>query len=127
MKTTVENEAAQARARKNDDGNWLLPPVNVYELQEAYVIEAEMPGVARDGLEVTLEDHTLTLAGRRGLNAPPGAALHVESKPAGFRRVFEVDPAIDAGKISARLEQGLLTVHLPKAERLQPRRITVND
>ena len=86
-----------------------------------------MPGVNRAGLEVTLEGNTLTLTGHRDQTPPQAAALYVESKPASFRRVFEVDPTIEAGKISAHLEQGLLKVHLPKAERVKPRRIAVTD
>ena len=51
----------------------------------------------------------------------------MESKPASFRRVFEVEPVSDAAKISAHLEHGLLKVHLPKAERVKPRRIPIGD
>ena len=53
--------------------------------------------------------------------------IYRESKPVGFRRVFELDPAIDTGKISAKIENGLLTLSLPKAEAVKPRRITVSD
>jgi HSP20 family protein len=127
MKTLIEKEAGHAKARKMDEADWLLPAVNVFELKDSFVIEAEMPGVGREGLDITLEGHTLALAGRRELHSPGGAPLYVESKPAGFRRVFEVDPTLDTGKIEAHLEQGLLTVRLPKAERAKPRRILVTE
>ncbi len=125
MKNIVETQAHRNKPQAVAEENWLLPAVNVLELRDAYLIEADMPGVSREGLEVTLEEHTLTLTGRRDAARLPGNPVYVESKPAGFRRVFEIDPTVDGGKISARLEQGLLTVHLPKAERLQPRKIAV--
>jgi len=127
MKNVLENRNHRRDAEPVEEQNWILPAVNVMESPNAYVIEADMPGVTRQGLEVTLEEHTLTLTGRRESGRPAGNALYMESKPAGFRRSFEIEPTIDGGKISARLEQGLLTVHLPKAERLQPRKIAVTD
>lgn len=55
-----------------------------------------------------------------------GQAVFRESSPADFRRVFELDPAIDTAKTSARMEQGVLTLTLPKSERVKPRKITVD-
>ena len=127
MKTTIETQASHPVAQQADDSNSLLPAVNVYELRNAFVIEADMPGVNREGLEVTMDGHTLTLVGRRNLVPPPGTRVFGEMKPAGFRRIFEVDPTIDAAKITARLDQGLLTVTLPKAAAVQPRHIVVTD
>jgi len=127
MKNATTTPMSQLTARTNEETCWLLPAVNVLELKDTFVIEAEMPGVDRAGLEITLEGHTLTLTGRRQTTPPPGEALYVESRPAGFRRVFELDPTINTSKTSARLEQGLLTVHLPKAEEVQPRRIQIAE
>ena len=83
-----------------------------------------MPGVAKEGLEISLEGNELTIAGRRQ-SGPVAGPLYRESQAADFRRAFELDPTIDAGKISARIEQGILTVTLPKAEQVKPRRIPV--
>ena len=127
MKTTIETQASQPTVRTEAENNSLLPAVNVYEMRNAFVIEADMPGVSKDGLEVTMDGHTLTLVGRRNVTPPAGTRVFAESKPAGFRRVFEVDPTIDTGKITARMDQGLLTVTLPKAAAVQPRHITVTD
>jgi HSP20 family protein len=126
MNTTLTKETRQPAAQHAPEPNWLLPAVNVIETHDKYVIEAEMPGVSREGLEITLEGNTLTLTGHRPNGRLPGAALYLESKPAGFRRVFELDPTISTGKTSAHLEQGLLTVQLPKAERAHPRKIAVS-
>jgi HSP20 family protein len=52
--------------------------------------------------------------------------LYRESNPADYRRVFQLDPSIETGRISAQIEQGILTLNLPKAEKVKPRRITVS-
>ncbi len=107
-----------------EDHPYVSPPVNIVESKDGYVLEAEMPGVAKDGLEISLEDNVLTLTGRRRAE-PVASLLYRESPTADFRRAFELDPSIDAGKISARIEQGILTLTLPKAEKVKPRRINV--
>ena len=104
--------------------DFITPEVNIVETKEGYVLEAEMPGVTKDGLDISLEDNVLTLVGRRS-PGPVGTSLYRESQTADFRRVFELDPSIDAGKINARIEQGILTLTLPKAEKVKPRKITV--
>jgi len=104
---------------------YMSPEVNIYETENGYTLEAEMPGVTRDRLEVTLENNALTLVGHRTEERPPGTVLYRESRPADFRRVFELDPAIDSAKIRAQMQQGLLILELPKTEAVKPRRIAV--
>jgi HSP20 family protein len=86
-----------------------------------------MPGVNKAGLEITLEGNEITLIGRRTAEPVNGELLFRERSAADYRRVFELDPAIDTGKISAKLEQGLLTLTLPKSEQVKPRKITASD
>jgi HSP20 family protein len=85
-----------------------------------------MPGVKKDGLEISVENNELTIIGRRSLPAVEGTLIHRESRPGNLRRVFELDPSIDAPKISAKIVQGLVTLTLPKAEHVKPRKITVS-
>lgn len=103
----------------------LTPLANVLETKDAYVLEAEMPGVTKDGLEVTVENGELTIIGHRVGMAAQGRAMYRESRGLDYRRVFEIDPAIDTAHISAKLEQGLLTLTLPKGESVKPRKIAV--
>src|SRR5438105_9688615 len=105
--------------------DYLSPPVNIFETKDGFLLEAEMPGVGKDGLEITLEGNTLSLVGRRDDVSAGSGGVYRESKPADFRRAFELDPALDTGKISASIEQGILTLTLPKAERVKPRKIAV--
>jgi HSP20 family protein len=103
----------------------ICPRVNITADKDGYRLEAELPGVNKDGLEILLEDNELTLIGRRTSAAAAGEVVYRESSPRDFRRVFTLDPSIDASKIEARLEDGVLRLHLPKAERVKPRKITV--
>jgi HSP20 family protein len=105
--------------------DFITPEVNIVETKEGYVLEAEMPGVTKDGVDISLEDNVLTIVGRRG-SAPVGTPLYRESQAVDFRRVFELDPSIESGKINARVEQGILTLTLPKAEKVKPRIIAVS-
>ncbi len=78
--------------------------------------------VNKDGLDVTLEGNELTILGHRSNVTEPGEALFRESRPVDYRRTFELDPAIDTSRMSAQMEQGVLTLVLPKVEKVKPRR-----
>lgn len=123
MKATVQKEAHVGADRPVE---FVSPEVNIVETKEGYLLEAEMPGVNKEGLEVILEGNELTIVGHRGVETPPGEAVLRESHGGGFRRQFELDPAIDTSKIEARIEQGVLRLSLPKSERVKPRKITVD-
>jgi HSP20 family protein len=86
-----------------------------------------MPGVNKGGLEVTVENNELTLVGRRTENTVTAQPVYRESRDLDYRRVFDLDPSIDTGKISAKIEHGVLTLTLPKAESVKPRKITVTE
>lgn len=127
MKATMQDKPRVSEnspsAQKID---YVVPEVNIFETKDGYVLEAEMPGVSKDGLAITLEGNEMTLVGHRTREGVSGTALFRECSHADFRRVFELDPAIDAGKVSAKLEQGVLTLVLPKSESVKPRRINVD-
>jgi HSP20 family protein len=105
---------------------FIAPPASVTESAEGYMLEMEMPGVKKDGLDISVENNELTVVGRRSFPAVEGTLIHHESRPENFRRTFELDPSIDADKISARIDQGLVTLTLPKAAHVRPRKITVS-
>jgi HSP20 family protein len=122
--TQQEEKPVRPQPAKQERAS-VSPRVNILETKDGYVLEAEMPGVAKEGLGISLEDNQLTITGRRQPE-PAVNLLYRESNPADYRRVFELDPAIETGKISAQIEQGVLTLTLPKAEKIKARRITVN-
>ena len=105
---------------------YATPLVDVESTEDGYIIRAEMPGVDKSGLEITVDNGELTLVGHRRPSEAPGEPVYREIRNYDFRRVYELDPAIDTTKISARIEQGILTLTLPKAESVKPRKITVD-
>lgn len=105
----------------------VVPPVNIVETKDGYTLEAEIPGVGKDGVEITTEGNQLAILGRRQKTDLKAQALHRETAEADYRRVFELDPAIDTAKITANVEHGVLTIRLPFSERVKPRKITVTE
>jgi len=128
MNTVAEREGRKDLAPQPQAAQrFVTPEVNIFETKDGYVLEAEMPGVNKQGLELTLEGNELTILGHRASAESAAQALYRESPQAGYRRVFELDPAIDAARIDAKIDQGILTVHLPKSEQVKPRKIRISD
>jgi HSP20 family protein len=123
MSQIVETKPAPVVRPANT--NFVVPAVNIHQNADGYTLEVEMPGVAKGGVEVTFEDGKLTLVGRRTDPEKTEGLVYRESAEADYRRVFDLDPSIDSSRIDATIEQGLLTVRLPKAESAKPRRIAV--
>src|SRR4029450_10872999 len=112
--------------RESDRGQteqFITPPASVTEIGDGYMLEVEMAGVKKDGLEISVENNELTIIGRRSLPAMEGTPIHREWRAEHLGRVCELDPSIDANKISAKIDQGLVTLTLPKAEHVKPRKI----
>jgi HSP20 family protein len=123
MNTTVRENRNGERGQAEQ---FVAPVSSVLENADGYTLEVEMPGVNKEGLEVAVENNELTILGRRSLPTIDGTVIHRESRPHNFRRTFELDPSIDTSKINAKIEQGIVTLTLPKAEQVKPRRITVS-
>jgi HSP20 family protein len=126
--TTVanaENRAAQTKNGSANERGYLVPQVNIVETKASFILEAEMPGVSKERLEVLLEGNELTIVGRRQTGVPGAEPVYRESSPRDFRREFVLDPSIDTSRLSAMIEQGMLTVVLPKTEKVKPRKIQV--
>jgi HSP20 family protein len=121
MSTAVQQEQGVA-ARPVE---YITPEVDVFESKDGYVLKLEMPGVSKDGLEITLEGTEATIVGHRKTGPLSGQVLYRESNARDYRRVFELDPAIDTQRITARMDQGVLTLALPKSEEVKPRKISV--
>ena len=125
MKATLQKEQRPVAA-DNRQKEFVSPEVNIFEDKDGYVLEAEMPGVSKNGLEITLEGNEITIIGHRGHESLTGQTLFRECRQADYRRLFELDPAIDTAKISAKMDQGILTLTLPKSEKVKPRKIAVD-
>ena len=126
MKATLQKESPPSAPARNREQQFVSPEVNIFETKDGYVLEAEMPGVRKEGLEITLEGNEITIVGHRDQEPVSGQALFRESRNSDYRRVFELDPAIDTAKVSARMDQGVVTLTLPKSEKVKPRKIAVD-
>ena len=125
MNTVAEKRERTSNGNAVAELPFAAPDVNIYETEQGFVLQAEMPGVTKEGLEVTLEGNALTFVGRRSDEPVRGTPLYRESRPLNYRRVFELDPSIDTEKITAEMHQGVVTLTLPKAERVKPRKIEI--
>ncbi len=123
--TTTESKSTEVTPKVCENTTFVRPLANVSETADGFVVEAELPGVGKDGLEVTVENGELVIVGRRSVAKVKGQQVYRETRQADYRRVFELDPSIDAQKITAHLDSGLLKLVLPKAESVKPRKIEV--
>ncbi len=130
MNATAETQqrSTQPQAARPDEQRargFVTPPANISATDNEYVVEVDMPGVDKDGLEVTVEGNELTIIGRRKSDLPEGEACYCESPQADYRRVFELGPDVDTSKISAEMHQGVLKLRMPKSEKAKPKHIEV--
>lgn len=111
-------------------GSW-IPALDIVETKDAYEVHAELPGVAPAQVEVGFERNVLTIRGTKtsGLATGDGngSRVHASERAVGsFERTIRVPEFVDAERIDARFENGLLTVRIPKAKAAQPRRIEIH-
>lgn len=119
--------AAHDETHSGDSVPAVRPGYHVTETPEAWSVTVHLPGVAKDGLEITAEEGRVRVTGRRQWKQPEGwTALHRESTDAPFELVLAHADTVDAGKIAAELRDGVLRVSLPKPEAIKPRKIAVN-
>jgi len=102
------------------------PSVDIYESADEVVLQCDMPGVKVQDVDVRFENGELSLYGKiQPRQAPATEYLQEEYRVGDFCRSFPIAPEIDAGKISAEYRDGVLTVHLPKQERVKTKQIPV--
>lgn len=104
-----------------------VPAVDVQETEKAFVFTAELPGLGKDDVEITLEENLLTLTGERELNEKEeGDTYHrIERAYGKFSRSFSLPSQVDSSQVEASFDNGLLTVSVPKSEEAQPRKIQI--
>jgi HSP20 family protein len=103
-----------------------LPHADIYETQDALTVILEMPGVEKDNVEVHVEEGVLNVAGRLDLSKYKGLQpLYTEYNIGHYSRSFRLSSKIDQGKIGAEMNDGVLSLTLPKVEEAKPRTIKV--
>ena len=103
-----------------------MPPVDLLETPDSIIVTAEVPGVARDDIQIQVSDGWLLLAGTRHDHAVPCEQYHrVERGQGAFQRSLELPAPVDAENVTADLRDGVLTITCPKSHEAGPRRVTV--
>jgi HSP20 family protein len=104
-----------------------FPAINVWANQDGAVITAELPGVAPEDIDIAVVGETLTLTGERHPEAlQDGEKYHRRERGHGkFTRTFELPFAVEADKVEAMFEKGILQVYLPRAEAEKPKKIAI--
>lgn len=102
-----------------------VPAADLCETADAYIVSAELPGVARSQVRVEVHDGLLTLHGRRDARVACEQYHQVERGHGEFSRTFRLPAGIDAGRVAADLKDGVLTVVVPKLPGHGPRKIDV--
>lgn len=129
---TLQSMDTQMSGNGNGNGNGghSFPlALDVSENENAFVVQASVPGMAEDALDITLNNNLLTISGEFSAeNQSEGTRYHIRERRYGrFSRSITLPSAVDADSIEANTHNGVLTIHIPKAEEAKPRRIAVNS
>ncbi len=123
--TTVKERNTPGREETRSQERYVTPPVDIYENGDGLVVKADLPGVAKENLDVRVENGLLTIQTKPAPSSSAGGAIYREYELANFFRQFELSDKVDQQKISADLQHGVLTLQLPRAEETKPKRIDV--
>lgn len=120
--TETENQESESRSEFV-----LAPDVDIYEDSEGICVQADMPGVSRDRLDIQANKDSLTIEGEAQIDLPEDMeAVYADVRSTRFRRSFALSAELDTDKIDARVKDGVLTVRIPKRAEAKPRKIEVN-
>lgn len=124
----MNNHSVQTRNQQpaKQQQQHVVPPVDVFENENAITLLADLPGVPREGLHVRVDGDSLTLEATATPSGPDNMELvYGEAQVAAYRRQFTLSRELDASRIEAQLRDGVLRLTIPKAEEAKPRRIEV--
>src|SRR5438309_7884429 len=121
---TAEVQKANMTESTRHQERYVAPPVDIYETRDGLVVLADLPGVAKEALEVRVDDNVLTIRGH-ARHTVPGDVTYREYELVNFFRQFELNDKVDQSRITADLKCGVLTLNLLKAEEVTPRQIAV--
>jgi len=125
--TSGDVPPAPAPADAAGAGLLFNPPIDIYETAEGLVLYADLPGVSPEGLNLQVQDNRLSLYGEVSIQNEDAQVVHEEYRIGNFLRSFILSDDVDHENITARLNNGVLRVELPRAARAEPRRIEVSS
>jgi HSP20 family protein len=117
---------AGGEAAGQSSGAW-VPPVDIFETKDKYVVNVELAGVATDSVDVSVEDSTLVIRGERAFyqDIPEEAFHRVERRYGPFGRSVSLPQTANAERIEASFDKGVLTIEVPKVEQAKPKKISI--
>jgi HSP20 family molecular chaperone IbpA len=122
-----EKKELVSKEEKTSPGRYYTPYTDIYETDETLTVSMEMPGVENKAVEVVLDDGVLRVEGRIDFAKYEGMEpVYTEYNIGHYTRSFRISDKIDQANISAQLEEGVLTLKLPKVKEVQPRRIAIS-
>jgi len=129
LRSDLDRLAGQRAIAQNDDGtvaDW-VPAVDIYEEKDRYLLHADVPGVAAEDIDVSMDNGVLKVSGERRAEArtDTGGVQRIERVTGRFFRHFTLPETADAEGITAKVSNGILEVSIPKLPEIQARRISV--
>jgi HSP20 family protein len=119
---STDVQAAKAR----EESLALAPAVDIYENAQGITVQADMPGVSKDGLSIQADRNSLVIEGNAVIDVPAAMeAIHAEVQATRYRRSFALSGELDAERIEATLKNGVLTLRIPKRAEFRPRKVEV--
>jgi HSP20 family protein len=112
--------------RRNGARRW-IPPMDLAETEEELVLTADLPGMSEDDIAIEVKDNVLAISGeRRDAREENGRGYHRAERSFGrFARTLALPRGVDAQRVSAKFDQGVLEVHIPKPEERKPHRVQI--
>jgi len=125
-KKDLEKQAPKAVQQTRQDERVLRPQVDICEDSSGITLQADMPGVPKDGLDIQVNKDNLSIEGVAAIAMPENMEpLYADISVTRYQRNFSLSSELDATKVDASLKDGVLTLHIPKREELKPRKIEV--
>jgi HSP20 family protein len=126
-KTTTDIEATPRTEKAlatREENRYMVPPVDIYETDNALAVIVDLPGVHKDGVDIRVDQDILTIKGKIRYQTPKNL-IRGEFGLLDFFRQFQLSDEVDQEKITAESKNGVLSITLPKAEKAKPRQIKV--
>jgi len=123
----AKRESTDVQAAKaHEESLALAPAVDIYENAQGITVQADMPGVSKDGLSIQADRNSLVIEGNAVIDVPAAMeAIHAEVQATRYRRSFALSGELDAERIEATLKDGVLTLRIPKRAEFRPRKVEV--
>jgi HSP20 family molecular chaperone IbpA len=122
----AKRESAPVGAPTRREDFFLIPSVDIFEDEDGITVQAEMPGVSKDHLNIQANRNNLIIEGEAVIDLPAGMeALYADVQATKYRRSFLLSGELETDRIEANLKDGLLTLRIPKRAEYKPRRIEV--